>query len=235
MEKDLKLHKVQTHILKILMFKPQARFADLNYLKLSTDHFAFHVKSLLEAELIVKSSEGLYSLTNTGKEFANRFDMDSQNIAVERQAKIGVLICCLEQTGSQTRYLVQQRLKQPYFGFYGFLTGKAKWGETIIETAKRELEEETGLSGSLKLVGVKHKMDYSKENELLEDKHFFVFRVDDTKGGLLKDFKGGKNIWLTEEKILALPDLFDGVKETIDMVQANKLIFSETKYVVKGY
>ena len=235
MNKNLQLHLAQINILKVLIFQPQARFANLNCLKLSTDHFTFHIKSLVDAGLIVKSLEGLYSLTAAGKEFANRFDMDSQDTVIERQAKIGVLICCLKQEDSQVKYLVQQRLKQPYFGFYGFLTGKAKWGETIIETAERELKEETGFAGNLKLIGVKHKMDYSKENELLEDKHFFVFRVDNTKGQLIKNFKGGKNIWLTEKEILDLPNLFDGVKETIDMALANKFIFSETKYSVKGY
>ncbi len=58
-KKDLQLHKAQTHILKVLIFKPKARFADLNCLKLSTDHFTFHIKSLVDAELIVKSPEGL--------------------------------------------------------------------------------------------------------------------------------------------------------------------------------
>lgn len=226
---ELKIHPIQANILKILLFEPKARFSKLNVLKLPTDHFNFHIKRLIELSLIEKIDKNNYSLTIEGKEFANRFD--TENIVIERQAKIGVLIVAVK----GEKYLVQQRLKQPYYGFYGFITGKVRWGETLVETASRELQEESGLKGKLTLVGVKHKMDYSEESKLLEDKFFFVFRVDNFKGNLLEKFEGGRNLWLTEKEIFKLPDLFDGVKESIKMVNQKKLAFIETKYKVKKY
>ncbi len=229
---ELEIHPIQADILLVLLFKPQAKFGELNTTKMSTDHFNFHLKRLLELGLIEKTKGRFYQLTTKGKEFANRFD--TEGVVVERQAKVGVLVCGVKKEGKVTKYLVQERLKQPYFGFYGFITGKVKWGETVKQTAKRELKEEAGLSGMLELVGVKHKMDYLGRN-LLEDKFFFVFRATNLKGKLSKSFEGGRNLWLTEEKILKLPNLFDGVDESIKMIKQDKIIFSETKYKVERY
>ena len=107
--------------------------------------------------------------------------------------------------------------------------------EAVEETAARELKEETGLAGRLTSVGIKHKMDYSKQGELLEDKYFFVFRATNLKGRLVVDFEGGKNQWLTKKEISKLPNLFDGVDETVKMLNQDKLVFSETKYTVSSY
>jgi ADP-ribose pyrophosphatase YjhB (NUDIX family) len=115
------------------------------------------------------------------------------------------------------------------------VTGKIKWGETIEEGASRELFEETGISGVTKLVGIKHKMDYNDAGVLLEDKYFMVVKVIKTTGELQAEFEGGKNQWMTRDEIKKLPDLFDGVEESIQMTENNKLEISETKYKVKKY
>lgn len=197
MKETKNLHPIQMNILRILLFKPKARFRDLNSEKIPSDHFNFHVKALLKLTLIEKANNQTYQLTTVGKEFANRFDSENSQMTLEKQAKIGVLVGCVAEQGKNQRYLIQQRLKEPFYGFYGFLSGKVKWGETVFETAARELEEETGLSAELSLVGVKHKMDYDTKGDLLEDKYFFIFRGRNSKGKLLETFEGGKNIWLT--------------------------------------
>jgi Mn-dependent DtxR family transcriptional regulator len=119
---EQEIHPIQANILLFLLFEPKARFKDLNTTGISTDHFNFHVRRLVELGLIEKTKRGFYKLTPKGKEFANRFDTDSQ--LLERQAKIGVLICCVDESEKDIKYLIQQRLKEPYYGFYGFVTGK---------------------------------------------------------------------------------------------------------------
>lgn len=235
MKETKKLHKVQMEILRVLMFRPEARFADLNIPGYSSDHFTFHIKRLTELKLVKKNKEGKYELTNKGKEFANRFNTDSFEIHLEKQAKIGVAVCCVKHIKGLKKYLIQQRLKQPYYGFYGFITGKIVWGETVEETAKRELKEETGLTADLSLVEIKHKMDYSGEGKLLEDKYFFVFRGNNPKGKLIESFEGGKNFWLTKKEIHELPGLFDGVRSRLKILDSKKLLFNEMKYKVLKY
>jgi len=235
MEETKRLHSIQMNILKVLMFKPQVRFTDLNIGKVSHDQFNFHLKRLIELGLVEKNNKNLYQLTSVGKEFANRFDVESSEVLLEKQAKIGVLVGCIGGEGKNRRYLVQQRLKQPYFGFYGFISGKTRWGEVIEDAAKRELKEEAGLEAKISLVGVKHKMDYNSQKELLEDKYFFVFKGEKPRGKLIESFEGGKNFWFKKSEIEKLPELFDGVDEIIRMLNRSSLVFSESKYKVARY
>jgi 8-oxo-dGTP pyrophosphatase MutT (NUDIX family) len=229
----LEIHPIQARILRTMLFREKSRFADLNTLKLPTDHFNFHLKQLLVLGLVGKSPDNKYCLTTKGKEFANRLDTDK--IVLERQAKVAVVVCAIRQRGKIRQYLVQQRLKQPSYGFYGFITGKIKWGETVDETAARELLEETGLKAKLSLAGIEHKMDYPAKGKILEDKFFFIFRAENPKGILAENFEGGCNVWLTEREILKLPDIFDDVLKIIELVNQKNLAFLETKYKVKRY
>lgn len=229
---ESELHPIQTAILRVLLFAPQVRFAQLNTLKVSTDHFTFHLKRLINLGLVAK--QGLhYTLTTSGKEAANRLDTDT--VTFEKQAKVGVLVVAVRQNAGHQEFLVQKRLKQPYYGFHGFITGKVRWGETLSEAAEREFQEEAGLTAHLKLVGVKHKMDYDTAGKILEDKYFFVFRAGHPTGKLLTQFEGGENLWLTEKEIMKLQNLFDGVDESLKMVQGRGLTFAEDKYTVSGY
>ena len=159
----------------------------------------------MEANLVEKIGKG-YKLTNFGKEFANRFDTDSQKVTYEKQAKISVLPCGVKKEGGVVKYLIQQRLKQPFYGYHGFMSGKVRLGEVPPETVRREFKEETGLTGDFSLKGILHKMDYSPEGNLLEDKYFFVFRVNRIQGELIENFDGGRNLWLSQKEIRQLPD-----------------------------
>lgn len=229
MKTEIDVHSVQAQILRVLLFKPKARFAQLNVEELSTDHFTFHVKQLVTSGLIRKNDEGSYELTTKGKEFANHFDTDK--VSVEPQAKIGVLIVATKKEGKVKKYLIQQRLKQPYYGFHGCPGGKVRKGETVFEAAGRELKEETGLEGKLKLKAVKHKMDYSPEGALLEDKFFFLFVAENLSEKLIENFEGGRNLWLTEKEIYKLPKLFKDVAQSIKYAKGKELQFSEKKYI----
>lgn len=234
MKKEIQLHPVQIAILRSLLFKQGARFSELNTTDLSNDHFTFHIQQLLQAGLL--SKDGVhYSLTDEGKEFANRFDTDNPEVKVEKQAKLGVAICCVKQEDGVTKYLLQQRLKHPYYGYYGFMTGKIKWGESVYETAKRELEEEMGLTADLTLGAIKHKTDISKDETLLEDKYFFIFRGENPQGELIEEFEGGKNVWLSLEEIKQLPTVFHDLWEGLETLEKNEFVFEEKTYEVENY
>lgn len=233
MSKEIVLHKTQANILRVLLFKKTEKFSNLNVESLSSDHFSFHINKLIKDGLILKNINGFYNLSNKGKEFANR--LDTKKVEIEKQAKIGVLIVASKFENQTKKYLIQQRLKEPYFGFFGFITGKIKLGESALAAAKRELKEETGMSATVKFVGVKHKTDYSTKNILLEDKFFMVFKATNLKGKLTQEFEGGKNYWYAEKQIINNKLLFDGVAETIKMANSETVTFNEHRYKVKSF
>lgn len=226
---DINLHSIQADILTRLLFAKELRFSELyKGYEFGSDLFNFHLKSLIRENLVGKNKKGKYQLTPKGKEFANR--IDTENKSLERQPKVSILIVCVRKKNGKIEYLTQQRLKQPYYGFIGYVTGKIRWGETVYETADRELLEETGLGGELKFVGTERKTDYSKEGELLEDKFFFIVKATKLSGKLIESFEGGKNQWFSESDIKKLSNRFQDVDSILEMVKSRKVGFLEKKY-----
>ncbi len=206
---EKQLHKAHVAILHVLLFQPDARFADLQKAsKLSSDHFNFYLKQLVDEGFVAKNEGNAYHLTIKGKEFANRFDTDARQ--VERQPKIAVCLM-IRKDGKQ---LVQQRLKQPYYGYWGRPTGKIRWGETILEAAARELMEETGLTADLQYESLYHKQDFNKETgEMLEDKIFVIIGCENPTGELIEEFEGGRNAWMTQQEYASQDLSFESTNE----------------------
>ncbi len=191
---ETKIHQAQTVILKELLFLPQAKFSELvKATKLESDHAKFHIKTLLEKGYIEKDNS-FYKLTIKGKEYANKIDTEIGEI--ERQPKTTVMLVIERENDGVKEYLLQQRKKHPYFGFWGAPTGKIRWGEAITETATRELKEETGLDGEFEHHGVFHERVQDEiTGEIIEDKIFHIMFCDNVSGRLIEDHEGSKNAW----------------------------------------
>jgi 8-oxo-dGTP pyrophosphatase MutT (NUDIX family) len=228
------LHPAHVAILRVLLFHPDAHFAELQKAsELTSDHFNFYLKQLLDAEFIAKNQRGAYHLTFKGKEFANRFDTEART--VERQPKVSVCLM-VRHEGKQ---LVQQRLKQPYYGYWGRPTGKIGWGETILAAAARELKEETGLKADLAYEAIYHKTDYNKATgELLEDKIFFVVGATNPRGKLIEEFEGGRNAWMTQEEYASQPLTFEGTSDGFknpDILPHITIVEARHEYAPENY
>ena len=210
-------HSTQVSILRHLLFTPEANFAELQKdSDLTSDHFTFHIKKLVESGYVEKTKSG-YTLSVAGKEYANRMDTDENEI--EKQPKISVVVVLERNNNGRREFVAQQRLKQPYYGFWGRLGGKIRWGESFEEAAKRELEEETGLTADFSYKMIYHKRDYKKESgELLEDKVFVIMHAREHSGELIVDFEGGHNEWLTQEEFMAKEKVFESARDFIDLV-----------------
>jgi len=222
MSLEVNIHDAQMAILRELLFHPSVGFAKLQKLTgMTSDHFNFHLQKLVELKMVEKVSRGTYTLTPRGKEYANKLDTDSNT--VERQPKTAVILAIERNIGGKKEYLFQERLKQPYFGFWGFATGKVRWGETIPQTAERELMEETGLTADHRVAGVYHELVYQQETgEQLEDKIFFVIHCTNTRGKLVERFEGGRNKWMTREEALAQPKVFTSFDIEIEIVTSDE-------------
>ena len=236
MSLEVKIHDAQTVILRELLFHPSAGFAELQKSTgLTSDHFNFHIARLVELGLVEKVSRGHYSLSSRGKEYANRLDTDDNTI--ERQPKTAVILAIEREGENGTEYLFQERLKNPYFGFWGLPSGKIRWGEAVLDTALRESLEETGLTADFKVAGVYHERVILEETkEMMEDKIFFVCSGKNPKGTLLTDFEGGHNEWMTFEEAFKKEKTFDSFKVEIDILDSDQwLVERLTSYTKENF
>lgn len=211
---EAKIHGAQTSILRELLFRLSAGYAELQKpTGLTSDHFNFHISRLVEIGYVEKLSRGKYRLTPKGKEYSNKLDTDEKTI--ERQPKCAVILGI--QKGN--KWLFQERLKHPYYGFWGFPSGKIRWGETILQTAERELKEETGLSAKCTYEGVYHEqVDQADTKESLEDKIFHIIHCTQVKGKLVVKFEGGRNVWMTAVAAKKQSKIFDSFDYEFDVV-----------------
>lgn len=222
MSLEVKIHEAQTNILRALLFLPAAGYADLQKpTGLSSDHFNFHIARLVNLGLVEKIARGRYRLTSRGKEYANRLDTD--NNTIERQPKSAVIIGLTRIHEGQTQYLFQQRLKNPYYGFWGLPSGKIRWGESITEAAARESLEETGLGADFTVQSVYHERVVEKEGGLIiEDKIFFIVLGKDVHGDLVADFEGGHNEWRTLEAVQVEDKKYATLEKEVELLYATE-------------
>ena len=156
--------------------------------------------------------------------------MDTEKLKIEKQPKVGVMLIAIK----NKKLLIQKRLKEPYYGYLGFLTGKVRFGETIIQTAERELKEESGLSAKFKLRYILHEHVYSKEGDLLEDKIFFVTGAENIKGTLINT-KDGENSWMDEKAYLQMKDKYYDEEEILNWFKNPKEFFIEKAYIIDQF
>ena len=207
------LHEAQANILKELLFHNGSKFSNMNTSGLPNDHFTFHLRQLIKNEIVEKINNK-YFLTQKGKLYANKLDVDG--LAVEKFGTPSVAVTVKKIVKGKTYYLMHHRLKEPLYGYWGFVNGKVRFGEFSRDTAKRELFEETGLKGAPKILAVAHKMRGPNRKHIKLDHFFFLYIVENARGKL-RNTKEGKNYWKTLEEIKKLKT-FPGFELYIDTV-----------------
>ena len=220
------LHQVQASILRELLFHNGTNFASLNKLDLTNDHFTFHLQRLIK-EGIVEKKDKLYFLTQKGKTFASRLDIDG--LIIEKMGSPSITVTAKRLINNKVHYLVQQRLKEPFYGYFGFINGKIRFGEFSQETAERELFEETGLEGKPSILSVTHKLRGPSRDNIKLDHFFFLYLVANPKGEL-KNTKEGKNYWKTMAQLRKLKT-FPGFDTYIDIIESEKFTPYQEKYI----
>lgn len=212
------IHEIRLQILKKLIFAKQLRYTDLKtFPEMENNQLDFHLDKLVSEGLVGKS-EKAYFLTTKGKEYSGRIDTDK--VQLTKQAKLTAWVCCTRYYKGKTQYLIGTRLKQPFFGCQGFVAGKVNFGETIIEAAKRELSEETGLIGKPKIASLKHFHIYDQDNNLVDDKLMFLCVVKNPTGNLIRKTNESENCWVNKadlKRYLTYP--FEPIDEFLSFVK----------------
>jgi ADP-ribose pyrophosphatase YjhB (NUDIX family) len=215
------MHKIQMQILKNLLFSKSLKYTELKPGKeMENNQFDFHLDQLIKLGFI-KKSDKIYLLTNSGKEYANR--MDTANATFQKQAKISAVIAPIREIDNKKQYLIYTRLKQPFFGCQGFMSGKVNYGETVEQSTARELKEETNLEGKPEITSIRHYRVFDENtNTIVEDKFMFFCQVINPKKELIASSEG-KFEWVDEE------DLFNYVTNHFESIEAFERDLSEFK------
>ncbi|PIY18249.1 hypothetical protein COZ14_00700, partial [Candidatus Dojkabacteria bacterium CG_4_10_14_3_um_filter_Dojkabacteria_WS6_41_9] len=215
--------------------KEDLRFKDLLIDGLESEHMNYHLQKLIDLGLVLKSDRG-YSLTDQGKDYTNL--MDDAISEVEKQPKTSVIVVVgrKNKETEKDEFLMNRRLRQPYFGKVATITGKVRFGETLEEAVLRELFEESRLTAkTVKLVGIYHKLRV-RETETVQDVLFYRHFVTDVSGEFIDRIPFQENFWAPREDILQRNDLYDNFTlDSIDDYLAMPLNFSEDKREAQDY
>lgn len=182
-------------ILKKLMHSPLMSFNELWNKEGESNKFAYHLKVLEEDNFIQKSDEG-YQLTHQGKKYVAY--LEGKTGERSQFPLMGVIIVILNEENNKV--LMQKRTKEPFYGYWGYVGGKLKFSQYILECAKEEIKEETGLECDVELKGLFSSKTYNNDS-LSYNHQMFVVKATNPKGTLIKENREGVNLWFKIEDI----------------------------------
>jgi len=214
-------HGIQRAILLKLIHNPELTFNELWDKQGESNKFAYHVNKMEAVGLIAKNPEGKYVLTDEGKKLSAFIEG-----ATGGRSEFPTLTI-FQIVWKDGRLLCQKRLKEPFYGMWGFVSGKQNFGWNIEECAKRDLKEETGLdAGEYTIRGIEQTKTFDKDNLLY---HHFMVAVEthDPEGDLMVKTHKAEHVWMTPEEYKVMPKF----PETWPL---NDLFYNKKFQVVEG-
>ncbi len=188
-------HPIQRSILLKLIHKPEASFTELLGDERDSNKFAYHL-GVLETKQIITKKDGKYILTQEGKKLSAFIEGDTGDKALFPTFNHVSFI----QDGD--KILVQKRLKEPFYGYWGLISGKINYGFNIEECAKRDIKEETGLVAEKSaFIGVNQVKTY-ETGKLIHHHIMFYVRLTGISGSLKSKTHKGENEWVTVEEFM---------------------------------
>ncbi|HEV2412212.1 MAG TPA: NUDIX hydrolase [Candidatus Saccharimonadales bacterium] len=234
---DHALHHAQILILKTLRRNKTMRYNNLMRPSgLESDIFKFHIHKLVKIGYIQKLPLRGYELTVRGKEFAN--NLDEAMRVPQRQPKLSMIIVASKVNDQGDRlFLCQQRLREPYWGYWGFISGAVQWGVSIEDAALHEFTKQTHMTASFTVRSFCRQRDYdSSEAGLLEDKLFAVVLAENCRGEIDNSWGGGMNKWMTLAKLARQDKRFASTPYVIELLAKSKAYISvDARYDKSAY
>jgi ADP-ribose pyrophosphatase YjhB (NUDIX family) len=197
---SLDIDPIQLGILTVLNRTEKGkRFSELNIKNISSDHFTYHIKYLLDRGYIEKKNSKYY-ITFRGKKLMSDIDAKGKKYDLFR---FSVMVNVVKEIDGRKYILVQKRNRHPYMGDVNTIAGKVKQGESVIDTAKRKFKEETGLNiSNIKVLGTFRKIREDLEGNLIEDVVYTVCYGQNPTGKLQEENDWGKHWWCDIDEFL---------------------------------
>jgi len=216
-------NQIQREILSVIRFlKDGAKYSQLKIAEVENDLFNYHLQQLVKSGYLTKQGD-LYRLTEVGKSLVTNIDEEDKKLPANY--KVSVYMCVVV----NGKVLLYKRLKHPQFGYTGLPSGKIKYGEEILATARRELLEETGFRADFTIIGNLRQIRKNSQGEMVEDGVFYVCYSDKVEGSLTPDSKEGEFFWENLDKAVKLDKIFKPSLEII-LAEVKKRIGREVPW-----
>src|SRR3990172_2418916 len=119
-------HEKQRRIILELMLHPSLSFNQLWDRKDDSNKIAYHINKL-ERDGLIRKVDGKYGLTKQGRAASAFLDVEGKSTSFPTLAHITVI-------RKGNKILCQERLKEPFRGYYSFVTGSLQFGKSLFET-----------------------------------------------------------------------------------------------------
>ena len=188
------VHDIQKQILLKLAKNPSQRFSELKDESLENDLFNYHLQYLVK-EGAIEKIDNTYKLTEKGLD--KILLIDSKGKSYE-----GLRVSVLVYVINDGKIVLHTQTREPYKGeVTAGIAGKVNKGELIEDAGIRKVQEETGLNGSIKFIGVLRRI-VNHPGGLIDDGFFHVCVLTKINGDLLAENEFGTNCWVSFEEAM---------------------------------
>ena len=206
----LMLHHIRRKILDMLATTQSMRYSELKPADLDGNVFNYHLKGLIVDNLVVKSKEGHYSLSRSGRDYIVHRYEDTLSSAHS------IFLIVLKR---QSEYLLRRRDVQPLIGYEGFVHGEPLAGADIVQTAAKRLYDKTGIiHADLSIAGAALITQY-RDHELHSFSHAVVVYGRTNQDIQIENDDTGHNFWANPYSV---NNLLPSCIDIIQMIDNNQ-------------
>lgn len=202
-----------------------SRYSELKPTDVEGNLFSYHLKQLMREKLVEKTDEK-YQFTQTGLLFINRYSLDLGKIRLQPKTLNAVIAF------KNDKILVHQRKVEPFSGLITLINGKLHFGETLLDSARRELKEKTNAEAEKLTHRSSTYLSYFNDdicfNHVLS--HNFVVSSFETQP---TSTKHNEVLWLTRNELATTQNTMNGTLEIIDDL-LNNTEFTFKEYRLNG-
>lgn len=187
-------HEVEKQIILKLIHNPILSFNELWAKQGESNNFAYHINKLEEKKLICKNEQGNYHLTEEGRKLSAFIEGDT---GAKAEFPTLTVVALVKQN---EKYLCQRRLKEPFYGYWGFVAGKINFGQNLFECATRDLLEEAGLHATEWKLKAIEQVKTFENSKILHHHYMFIVETTKATGTLKEKTHKAEHTWLTLEE-----------------------------------
>ncbi len=221
------MDEIERKIVLKLIHSPETSFNELWGKEGESNKFAYHLGKLVNKGIIEKSATGNYKLTEEGRKQSAFIEGDTGT----RAEFPTVTIVLIVKDGD--KFLCQKRLKEPFYGVWGFPSGKINFGQNLFECAKRDLLEEAGLEADEWELKALEQVKTFEDDKMLFHHYIFHVITENVKGELKDKTHKAENKWMTLEEYYSKEEAFPGDKFKEHILPAKNPILIEAERFMK--